>query len=105
MPHCLGAIKHVAINQPSRSGMIYFNYKKLFSIILLAVTDANYHFIFCDIGCEGSAGDAHMFNHSNLKAYIEVDVMHWPRPDLMTNDQAMPYILVRDNAFVSRPGS
>ena len=37
-PHCLGAGngKHVVIDCPKRSGSTYFNYKRTFSILLLA---------------------------------------------------------------------
>ena len=59
MPHCLGAIdgKHMPIQQPPKSGMLYYNFKTFFSIMLLAIPDANYKFIFVDISQEGSAGD------------------------------------------------
>ncbi len=102
MPHCLGAIdgKHVPITQPPKSGSMYWNYKKFFSIVMLAVADANYKFIFLDIGREGSAGDTQIFNHCDLKQYIENDQLHWPGPEPMTNDTVpMPYFLVGDDAF------
>ena len=41
--HICGAVdgKHVAVRCPTKSGSVYFNYKKFYSIILLAVVDAN----------------------------------------------------------------
>ena len=43
-PNCNGAIdgKHIKINYPTPSGSLYYNYKKYYSIVLLAVVDAYY---------------------------------------------------------------
>lgn len=59
-PNVLGCLdgKHIRIRCPNRTGSLFYNYKDFFSIVLLALVDANAKFIGLDIGSFGREGDA-----------------------------------------------
>lgn len=59
-PNVLGCLdgKHVRVRCPNRSGSLFYNYKDYFSIVLMALVDANCKFIAVDIGSFGREGDA-----------------------------------------------
>lgn len=103
--HCVGALdgKHIAMRCPANGGSTYYNYKGFHSIILMALVDAEYKFTWVDVGREGSAGDAQVFNNSELKECIENNTIGFPAPDpLPGDDRPMPYYIVADDAFALR---
>lgn len=72
-PNCLGALdgKHVEIFVSPNNGSQYFNYKRTFSINLLALVDANYKFIAINVGSYGKNNDGGIFANSNLGKALE----------------------------------
>lgn len=55
LPHCIGALdgRHFRLKKPSNSGSLFFNYKKFFSMVLLAVCDAHRRFLWFNVGHYG----------------------------------------------------
>ena len=50
-PHTIGALdwKHVAIHCPAKSGSLYYNYKKFYPIVPMALVSSDYKFIWADL--------------------------------------------------------
>jgi len=104
-PHCVGAIdgKHVALKKPGKSGSRFFNHKGFFSIVLLAVVDGDYKFLWVNVGSEGSCSDAGIFNRSSLAPALQDATLGLPQPDHLPHDDVdIPYFLVGDDAFALR---
>ena len=102
--HALGAIdgKHIHIRKPRSAGSAYFNYKKFHSIILLAICDANYKFIYVSAGARGRAGDAGIYQDSELKQALESGELPIPPPEPLPHDvsgKLTTYFFIGDDAF------
>lgn len=100
--NCIGALdgKHIVIRPPHNSGSYYFNYKHTFSIVLLAIVDAEYKFIYADIGCNGRVSDGGVFKNCNLYRELENNTLNIPEPAELPSSQCkLPYVIVADDAF------
>ncbi|XP_063913285.1 uncharacterized protein LOC135129945 [Zophobas morio] len=101
-PHCIGAMdgKHVVPQCPINSGSDYFDYKSFFSIVLFALVDADYNFLFVDVGCQGRISDGGVFKHSKLHKMMETGRLSLPADGpLEGRNRLMPYVIVGDEAF------
>ena len=89
-----GAIdgKHV-VQCPASSGSMYFNYKNTFSIVLLAVGDADYCFTYVDVGAYGKENDSAIFKSSSFGRLIASGDLDLPARE------GLSYTFVGDEAF------
>jgi hypothetical protein len=95
--------KHVGIKCPKNGGSMYYNYKGFHSIVLMALVDADYKFMWVEAGSNGSASDAQLFNACDLKAAFEDGSIGLPAPDcLPADDRPVPYFIIGDDAFALR---
>ena len=66
----------------------------------MTVVDAEYKFLFCSIGSEGSASDGGMFRETTLNQALKNGYAGLPPTEPLPHDDAcIPYFLVGDEAF------
>ena len=95
--------KHILIKQPRNSGSYFFNYKGLFSIVLLALVDVNYSFIYVDVRSKGRSSDGGVSKNSSLVRAIGRNKLKLP-PDrvIVEGMDPLPYNMVADDPFSLR---
>jgi hypothetical protein len=99
-PRALGALdgKHVSVDNFGNSGSAFRNYKHGFSIVLLALVDSNYCFLYTDIGTGGASNDSGIFNKSMLNAALTSGTLNLPS---ISDDDPLQvqYHFLADDAF------
>ncbi|XP_071961474.1 uncharacterized protein [Antedon mediterranea] len=103
-PNCIGSIdgKHITMQCPPKSGSFYYNYKGTHSIVLMALVDANYRFLYIDVGCNGRISDGGVLRNSTLWQALtsESNMLNIPEPcKLPGSDIVTPHVILADDAF------
>ncbi|KZC07945.1 Putative nuclease HARBI1, partial [Dufourea novaeangliae] len=100
--HCIGSIdsKHIVFRPPRKEGSYFRNYKGIKSIALFALVDADYKFIFTDIGRNGRMHDSSVLRESVLGAKLFTNSLNLPPPSMIAGFYYdMPYVIIGDDAF------
>lgn len=101
-PNCIGALdgKNVVIQAPPNNGSMFFNYKKTFSVVLLALVDAHCNFIEVDVGAYVKSSAGGVFSKSSLGKSLEEGRLNIPASCTLPNTNVeIPYVIVGDKAF------
>jgi len=101
-PNCIGALdgKHVTIQAPNNSESLYWNYKKTYSIILLALVDRCYNFIAIDVEVYGKNSDGGILVNSNLGKSLDNNTLNVPKSKTLPGSNIeLPMVIVGDEAF------
>lgn len=103
IPNCLGAIdgKHIMLRCPPNSGSSYYNYKKQYSIVLMAIADYRYRFSLVDIGAYGGNSDGGIFSNSEIGENLRNNNLNLPegKANLPGCDIQTSGFFVADDAF------
>ena len=113
--NCVRALdgKHIALFHPFSGGSNYCNYKDFHSIVLMALVDVNYKFLYVDIDCQGRLSDGAVYRNSSFHKSLTTDqvkiLADRQLPDLSDMNDSflnqnsrqvkMPYVIVADDAF------
>lgn len=66
----------------------------------MAIADANYCFIYVDVGCQGRISDGGVFKNTSFSKKMEKNELSLPpREALPGRTMPVPYVLVADDAF------
>lgn len=98
----MGALdgRHIVFRAPISDGSYYFNYKGDHSIVLLALVDAHYKFIYVNIGVNGRISDGGVFQQSLLSRAFITNELNFPPPEPLPSTNVMaPYVVIADDAF------
>jgi hypothetical protein len=100
-PNCLGAVdgKHVSIKKPPHRGSYYYNYKKCFSIVLMAVVNSNYQFIMADAGINGRISDGGVLGNTAFGKALVDKLLKIPEPGTLPNSEKKLQFSFGDDAF------
>lgn len=104
VPNCIGSMdgRHIEFKAPLKDGSIYYNYKGTNSIVLLAVVNALYQFIYVNVGVNGRVSDGGVFRDSDFAQLLNnsQNPLNIPQDNPLPGTAvSVPYVLLADNAF------
>ncbi|XP_071953022.1 uncharacterized protein [Antedon mediterranea] len=96
-PNCIGALDGQIIQINPRPGWVSM-YKNNFSIIQMALVDADYKFIYVDVGCR--VDDGGVWHGCSLKKALDDGTINIPGPQCLPGrEKPMPHVIVADKVF------
>ena len=70
---------------------------------MMALVDADYKFLYCDVGCNGRISDGGVFGGCSVDDAIRLNTINLPQPYPAPGDERpMSYFIVADDAFPLR---
>lgn len=88
-------------SQPNQVLSTTYNYKCFFSVVILALVDANYQFLWADVGRVGSQSDGQIYNVSELADVLQSGEINLPGDAPLPNDDRPHpfFFFLADDAF------
>lgn len=76
-------------------------FRFFFSLVLLAVYDANYNFIYIDVGAYEKSSDSSIFQETQFYKKMVNNSLNIPEPQQISENSTtlFPYVILGDEAF------
>lgn len=99
MINCGGAIdgKHIRIQPPPNTGALYYNYKNFYSVVLMAIVNSNYEFIYVDVGKQGRISDGGIITSTKFYDLLSNNLLQIPNNQ--ETEENLNFVFVGDEAF------
>ena len=110
MPMPQKMVNNIALFHPFHSGSEFCNHKGFFSIVVMALVNYDYQFIYVDVACQGRISDGGVFRNSSFNEKMVNNSLYLPPPRLLPkfnieswetleNDDVVYFVFVANNAF------
>jgi hypothetical protein len=91
------------LRKPDNAGSQWFCHKLRHALVLMALVDSTYKFLWIDVGSFGSNNDAFIFNSCNLCNRMEENSLNVPEQTRLPDSNiSYPFYFVGDDAFALR---
>lgn len=90
-------MENIRITCPAKTGAFYYNYKKFYSIVLMALVNSDYEFLYVDVGKNGRNSDGAILEYTKFYQYLRNNQLQLPLKE--ENIEQMNYVFLGDEAF------
>ncbi|KAG6455105.1 hypothetical protein O3G_MSEX009042 [Manduca sexta] len=100
--NCVGAMtaKHILIDKPSKSGSLYCNHIRTYSIIVFAIVNADYEFMYVHTGTNGRVVTDEIVANTRFHEKLVNQELNLPESYLLPNtDETVPYVFLDDGTL------
>ncbi|CAF0962216.1 unnamed protein product [Rotaria sordida] len=96
----IGALNgiHISVKSPLELETDHYNYKKFYSVIMLAVVNCDLEFTYINFGASGQCNDGSVYTRSNLSKVLQHSI--YEDYYMMINCIKIQSHLIVDSAFV-----
>jgi len=97
--NCGGSMdgKHIRIFQPHGTGAQFYNYKGFYSVVLMAIVNSNYEFIYVDVGKNGRLSDGGVIEFTKFYEDLKKGKLQLPDNNETVNN--LNFVFLGDEAF------
>lgn len=95
--------QHIAIKWPRRGRSTHHNYNGFHSIVFVALVDADYKFLYCNVCAADALPDGGVLAAKPLRAALEAESLERPEPVRLPEDnKPVPFHIVAEDALPLR---